>query len=198
MTTTATYCCSLACPSSAALAMGHRELRVWQDSVAFVHRCYALTKAFPRHELYGLVAQIRRAAGSVPANIAEGYGRVGRRDYIRYVGFARASLFELDTHMEIAFREGYLTSTEANEVRRTIDRLSRMLTRLRLRLAESLGRGLDPRPSTPDPTPPSCETSSPTSPRESPRTPSRRAPLATDQSTSLPSAGYRASRSGNT
>jgi four helix bundle protein len=103
-----------------------------------------LTRAFPREERYGLVAQIRRAAGSVPANIAEGYGRIGRRDYIRYVGYARASLFELDTHFEIALRERYLTTTQAARVRQNIVSLSGMLTRLRLRLADSSGAPLDP------------------------------------------------------
>jgi four helix bundle protein len=151
--------------------MGYRDLRVWREGVDFAHRCYVLTKAFPRHELYGLVTQIRRAAGSVPANVAEGYGRIGRRDYIRYVGFARASLFELDTHLEIAFLEGYLTTAQASEVRGTIDRLAGMLTRLRLRLAESPSQGLDPRPSTRDPTQPSCGTSSPTSRPTAPRRP---------------------------
>lgn len=124
--------------------MGYRELRVWQQGVEFTHRCYALTRAFPREELYGLVAQIRRSAGSVPANIAEGYGRIGRRDYIRYIGYARASLFELDTHLEIAFREHYLNATQAAEVRQNIDAMSAMLTRLRLRLADSSAAPLDP------------------------------------------------------
>jgi four helix bundle protein len=124
--------------------MSYRELRVWQQAVAFTHRCYVLTKAFPRAELYGLVTQIRRAAGSVPANIAEGYGRIGRRDYIRYIGYARASLFELDTHFEIALRGKYLSSTQAAEVRDNVETLSAMLTRLRLRLADSSGAPLDP------------------------------------------------------
>lgn len=103
-----------------------------------------MTKAFPRAELYGLVTQIRRAAGSIPANIAEGYGRIGRRDSIRYIGYARASLFELDTHFEIALREKYLSSTQAAEVRDNVEALSAMLTRLRLRLADSSGAPLDP------------------------------------------------------
>ena len=119
-------------------------MRVWQQGVEFTHRCYVLTRAFPREELYGLVTQIRRSAGSVPANIAEGYGRIGRRDYIRYIGYARASLFELDTHFEIALREKYLTSTQATEIRHNVEALSAMLTRLRLRLADSSGAPLDP------------------------------------------------------
>lgn len=124
--------------------MDYRQLRVWRHGVEFAHECYVLTRAFPREERYGLVAQIRRAAGSVPANIAEGYGRIGRRDYIRYVGYARASLFELDTHFEIALRERYLTPTQAAKVRQYIRSLSGMLTRLRLRLAESSSAPLDP------------------------------------------------------
>ena len=101
-------------------------------------------EAFSARGAYGLVTQIRRAAGSVPANIAEGYGRIGRRDYIRYVGYARASLFELDTHFEISLREKYVTPAQAAEVRDNVEALSAMLTRLRLRLADSSGTPLDP------------------------------------------------------
>lgn len=166
--------------------MGYRELRVWRQGVEFAHRGYRLTRTFPRHELYGLGSQIRRAAGSVPANVAEGYGRIGQRDYVRYVGFARASLFELDTHFEIAVLAGYLSPTQADEVRQTIDRLSRMLTRLRMRLAESSPQGLDPRPPTRDPTQRSYETSSPTWRPKAPRRPSKQAPAARDRRTILP------------
>ena len=117
----------------------YRQLRVWQCGIELVRRSYEITRGFPRYELYGLVKQIRDAAVSVPANVAEGYGRVGRGDYIHYVGISRASLFELDTHFEIALTLEYITPDVANELRLAIDRLAGMLTRLRARLAD--GRG---------------------------------------------------------
>jgi four helix bundle protein len=114
----------------------YRQLHVWQHGIELVRRSYEITKDFPRHELYGLVKQIRDAAVSVPANVAEGYGRVGRGDYIHYVGISRASLFELDTHFEIALTLEYITPAVADELRTAIDTLAAMLTRLRARLAD--------------------------------------------------------------
>jgi four helix bundle protein len=95
----------------------YRTLRVWQRGIDLVGRSYEITKGYPRYELYGLVKQIRDAAVSVPANVAEGYGRVGRGDYIHYVGISRASLFERDTHFEIALRREYITPGIADELR---------------------------------------------------------------------------------
>ncbi len=80
----------------------HRDLRVWQESVKLVKICYELTKKFPHEELYCLTSQIRRAANSVPANIAEGHGRKGRREYLRFLYIAQGSLKELESHLTIA------------------------------------------------------------------------------------------------
>jgi four helix bundle protein len=85
-----------------------RELLVWQKGIEVVTRVYAVTGRFPKAETYGLTDQARRAAVSIPANIAEGYGRQSTQDYIRFLLIARGSLYELQTHMEIAGRLGYL------------------------------------------------------------------------------------------
>lgn len=86
----------------------HRDLLVWQESVELALLVYRLTDSFPKSELYGLVSQLRRAATSVPANIAEGAARTGTAELLHFLSIAHGSLSELDTHMEIAHRLGYL------------------------------------------------------------------------------------------
>ena len=86
----------------------HRSLKVWQEGIALVEHVYAATRTFPKEELFGLTSQMRRAAVSVPANIAEGSARAGTKELLQYVYIAAASLSELDTHVEIALRLGYL------------------------------------------------------------------------------------------
>ena len=88
---------------------GHRSLKVWQEAMTLVENVYAATRSFPKEELFGLAAQMRRAAVSVPANIAEGSARSGTKELARFVSIAVASLSELDTHIEIARRLGYLS-----------------------------------------------------------------------------------------
>ncbi len=86
----------------------HRSLKAWQKAIELVERVYAETREFPKDELFGLTSQMRRAAVSVPANIAEGAARPGTKELLRFLGIAAASLSELDTHVEIARRLGYL------------------------------------------------------------------------------------------
>jgi four helix bundle protein len=85
----------------------YRELTVWRDGIALVKACYLVTRAFPKDELFGLTSQIRRSAVSVPANIAEGYGRGTRKDYVRHLMIAQGSLKELETHLIIAAEVGH-------------------------------------------------------------------------------------------
>ncbi|HXL81162.1 MAG TPA: four helix bundle protein [Pyrinomonadaceae bacterium] len=86
----------------------HRDLIVWQKSMDLVTAVYKLTDDFPKSELYGLTSQIRRCAASIPANIAEGQGRRLAGEFLQFLGNARGSLLELDTHLEIAVRLGML------------------------------------------------------------------------------------------
>ena len=84
------------------MAKSFRELIVWQKSMRLTVAIYQLTKGFPREELYGLTNQIRRAAVSLPSNIAEGYGRINSGEYKQFLGIARASNFELQTQLQLA------------------------------------------------------------------------------------------------
>lgn len=87
----------------------YRNLLVWQKSMELVSEVYRLTGNFPRGEIYGLTSQMRRAAVSVPSNLAEGQARYSPRDFLRFIGHARGSLVELETQIMIATNLGYCT-----------------------------------------------------------------------------------------
>ena len=117
---------------------GHRELIVWQKAMGLVVAVYKLSQSFPKTETYGLASQIRRAAVSIPSNIAEGHGLKQTQAYARPLAIASGSLAELETRLEIADRLGYLSP----ESRQLIDRASevgRMLWGLRRSLQSRLG-----------------------------------------------------------
>jgi four helix bundle protein len=80
------------------------DLRVWKEPMDLVEVCYVLTKGFPKEEIYGLTSQLRRAAVSVPANIAEGYGRENKGSYVHHLKIAQGSLRELQTHVMLSAR----------------------------------------------------------------------------------------------
>jgi len=82
----------------------YRDLRVWQEAMTLGEKCYRLTREFPKEEIYGMTSQIRRSAASVPANIAEGYGRGNRGEYIQFLRVAQGSLKELETHVMLSQR----------------------------------------------------------------------------------------------
>ncbi len=79
-----------------------RDLAVWQKSIQMAVTVYRLTKGFPKDETYGLSSQMKRAAVSIPSNIAEGHGRLNTPEYRQFLGVARGSNFELQTQLEIA------------------------------------------------------------------------------------------------
>jgi four helix bundle protein len=108
-----------------------RDLRVWQVAMDLVIESYRLGELLPSRERFGLVAQIRRAATSIPANIAEGNGRVHRREYLHHLSMARGSLNELQTLALIAERLGYVPSTDLTQFTMLCESVGRMLTRLR-------------------------------------------------------------------
>lgn len=112
----------------------HRDLIAWQKAMNLVAAVYEASKGFPKEELYGLTSQTRRAAVSIPANIAEGQGRRSKKEFCQFLGNARGSLLELDTHLELALRFGYIKSqqyvvieTQIHEVGRLINGLLRAL-----------------------------------------------------------------------
>jgi four helix bundle protein len=108
---------------------------VWQKAISFVTEIYACTTRFPAHEAYGLTSQLRRAAVSIPSNIAEGYGRRSTGDYLRFLQIAIASLFEVQTQLEISRNlkyippEGFVSLYDgAREIERM---LSSLITKIR-------------------------------------------------------------------
>lgn len=92
---------------------GHRDLRVWQDAMALVRKIYVVTRNFPKDEQYGLISQLRRAADSVPSNIAEGAARTSKREFAQFLSVARGSLAEVETQILIAKDLDYLTEEES-------------------------------------------------------------------------------------
>ena len=87
---------------------GHRDLRVWQESIFLVKDNYTLTSRFPEEKKFGLVTQMRRSAVSIPSNIAEGAGRGSQREFAQFLTIARGSLSELETQLVIAKELDYL------------------------------------------------------------------------------------------
>ena len=115
----------------------YRDLKVWQKGIHLVVECYRCTSAFPKSETYGLTSQIRRAAASIPANSAEGYGRGSRKQYVQFLPIAQGSLKELETHLIIAERLSYRTKSQNELLLSHTAEIGRMLTSLIRKLKES-------------------------------------------------------------
>lgn len=116
----------------------HRDLIVWRKAMDLAVLVYKATEGFPKHELYGLTNQIRRAASSVPANIAEGQGRRSKTEFRQFLGNARGSLLELDTHLELALRLNYLTPSQHEGIYGQVQEVGRILNGLLRSLASDL------------------------------------------------------------
>jgi four helix bundle protein len=97
------------------MVQSFRDLEVWKKSVQMAVMVYRLTREFPKEETYGLSSQMRRAAVSIPSNIAEGHGRLNTGEYRQFLGVARGSNFELQTQLEIARALGAGDSKLVNE-----------------------------------------------------------------------------------
>jgi four helix bundle protein len=107
-----------------------RDLKVWQLSMNLTVLIYALTSEFPKHEIYGLNSQMRRAAVSIASNLAEGSSRITKKDFCQFVVIARGSNFELQTQLMIASRLGYATVEKISEAESLCHEIARMLTGL--------------------------------------------------------------------
>jgi four helix bundle protein len=105
----------------------YRDLKVWQRSMALAESVYRMTAAFPREERFGLTAQARRAAVSIPANIAEGYGRESTASYVNFLRIAQGSLKELETHLILASRIAFATTASIDPMLEETDQIGRML-----------------------------------------------------------------------
>src|ERR1044071_5348514 len=106
------------------------DLEVWRAAMDLVTRVYRLSRHFPKDEMYGLKSQLRRAAVSVPSNIAEGKGRSSDRELIQFLCHARGSLFEVETQLEIAERLTYITKEECEPLQREVAGVGQMLNGL--------------------------------------------------------------------
>lgn len=111
-----------------------RDLLVWQKAMLFVTEIYKETKNFPADEQHGLVSQIRRCAVSVPSNIAEGFGRNSRNDYIRFLSIGMSSLYELQTQLEISSNLKYMVEENFKDLYEKTREIERMLSSMIFKL----------------------------------------------------------------
>ena len=106
---------------------GYKDLIAWQKAMDLVEAVYRASGRFPAEERFGLTAQIRRAAVSVPSNIAEGYSRPGRADYIRFLNIARGSANEIETQLLIAERLGFMEREKLTGIIDIVQEVQRIL-----------------------------------------------------------------------
>ena len=116
----------------------HRKLKVWQEARILAGRIYVVTREFPPEEKFGLVMQCRRAAASIMSNLAEGCGRNGDRELLRFVGISRGSASELDSHLTIAADVGMADATRLEAIHGELSKIRAMLARLAKRLSDGL------------------------------------------------------------
>ncbi|MGA2619442.1 MAG: four helix bundle protein [Thermoguttaceae bacterium] len=119
------------------MVKSYEELLVWQEAVNLAQQVYKATKAFPQEERYGLTSQMRRAAVSVPSNVAEGQARETRGEFVQFLGHSRGSLAELDTQLILAQKMSFLAPPAAAELRQQVAKVGKLLNGLRRSLATS-------------------------------------------------------------
>ncbi len=120
---------------------GYRDLIVWQDSMDLVVTVYRITATFPKEERYSLVNQLRRAAVSVPSNIAEGHGRSRTGDYLRHLSVAVGSLSEVETQVQISRRLEYIAEDDQSRLLDSCNAIAKMLGGLIRSLRKRLESG---------------------------------------------------------
>ena len=108
--------------------MHYKDLIVWQSAMDLTTQVYRLTKTLPKEELYGLTNQLRRAAVSIPSNIAEGNARTSKSDYARFLSIARGSCAEVETQLLICVRLDYFVEEDISDALKLCDETGRMLT----------------------------------------------------------------------
>ncbi|MBR5688778.1 MAG: four helix bundle protein [Prevotella sp.] len=116
----------------------HKNLRVWQQSIDMVTYIYMMTKTFPKEELFGLVSQIRRAAVSVPSNIAEGYARGTDREKLHFLRISSGSMSEVETQLMLCLNLGYISQDLYEEMSERVTsvwkQLNALISSVKLRL----------------------------------------------------------------
>jgi four helix bundle protein len=118
-----------------------RDLRVWQSGMELVIQIYRLSQSFPREEQYGLTSQMRRAAVSVPSNIAEGHARESSKEYLNHLSIVQGSLAELQTQIEIAARLDFVEAEAARQILELSAALSRQIFAPRNAIARKIEEG---------------------------------------------------------
>lgn len=114
-----------------------KELKIWQRAMDIAERIYLITRAFPKEELYGISSQLRRAAISIPSNIAEGAGRGTNPDFKRFLGMANGSINEVETQLILAGRLGLLDAKElGEEICRELDIMQKMIFSFQQKLTD--------------------------------------------------------------
>jgi four helix bundle protein len=108
----------------------YKDLIAWQKGMDLVEAVYKITETFPKREVYSLTDQIRRAAVSIPSNIAEGRAHYSNREFIHYLRHSRGSLAEVETQLRISVRLHYLPQAEADALLKQTDELGRILSGL--------------------------------------------------------------------
>ena len=112
-------------------AQHYKDLQIWQKGILLAQMVYKLTATFPAEERYGLVAQMRRAAVSIPSNIAEGQARQGTKEFLQFLSHANGSLAELETQLVLTQKLGFCEEKMATPVAKQIDELQRMIRAMR-------------------------------------------------------------------
>lgn len=112
----------------------YKHLNIWNKSISLVDEIYNLTKSFPKEEMFGLSQQMRRAAVSIPSNIAEGAGRNSENQFIQFLSIASGSATELETQLIIANRQEYISEDQLNLTLRLIDGIQKMNYKLQVKL----------------------------------------------------------------
>jgi four helix bundle protein len=105
----------------------YRDLKVWQHAMDIAELCHALTQDFPKHELYGMVSQVRRASAAIAANIAEGYGRDSTGNFVYFLKVAQGSIKELETHLLLSLRVGLAQEQQVGPLLDQCDELGKMM-----------------------------------------------------------------------
>ena len=108
----------------------HKKLDLWNAAMELAVAVYKITELFPKEERYSLTDQIRRAVSSVPGNTAEGAARQTKKEFVNYLHMAQGSLSELDTHLELSRRLGYLAQESWASLDKQIERIDKMLSGL--------------------------------------------------------------------
>lgn len=116
---------------------GYRDLIAWQKGMEICELIYRITKGFPKEEMYGLTSQMRRAAVSIPSNLAEGQLRNSKNEFRQFVSISLGSCGELDTQMELAHRFGYVPNKDIDSLCELVNEEMRILHGLRNKLSQT-------------------------------------------------------------